>query len=340
MPFAVIRTDATQLIGGGHVMRCLSLANVLADNGWQVLFCGIDQTLQIAPLLGRASHEWRTMESVDNAEELRSHVPDGCDVLIVDHYSLDQKFERKCRDFARKILVIDDLANRSHDCNVLLDQTLGRSPKDYKHLVPADCRLLLGPSFALLRPQFTDVRKDVMKKRAAQNTLTKILVSFGTTDPYNLSERSLLALQMANFQGHTDVITGPQTPHIESIRAVAARSSFSVTVHSEVDDMAALMVQADLSIGAGGTTSWERCCVGLASLIIVVADNQKFITSQLEKVGAAACLGWHETTTVKDISDKITTVLRHPEHIKQMSEKAATVCDGLGSQRTYQALIA
>jgi len=338
MPLAVIRADATQLSGGGHVMRCLSLANVLAENGWEVLFSGLAQTPEFVPALAQSVFEWRTLKNAHNADELAAHVFRGCDLLVVDHYDLDQTFEQSCRSFARRILVIDDLADRPHDCDFLLDQTFRRSAEDYKPLVPQHCQYLIGPDFALLRRQFSQARYEALKRRGADIGLARVLISFGATDSHNLTERTLLALDQTGFQGHTEVILGTQAPHSKKVRAMAARSPFGITVHSEVTDMAALMSQADFAIGAGGTTSWERCCLGLPSLIVIVADNQNLITRELEKVGAAASVGWHQSVTVSDIAGAVTALLSRPERLKTMSDKAATICDGLGAQRTYQAL--
>lgn len=319
-------------------MRCLSLAGVMATNGWNVIFCGLAQTLEIVPALSQSSYGWQTLETADSAMELATHIPQGCDLLVVDHYNLDQAFEHSCRDFARRILVIDDLANRAHDCDFVLDQTYGRSIEDYLPLVPQHCQQLIGPDFSLLRAQFSQARKHALKRRGANMKLDRVLISFGATDSHNLTERSLLALEQTAFEGNADVILGPQTPHLESVRAIAAQSPFDVTVHGAVEDMAALMTQADLAIGAGGTTSWERCCLGLPSLIVIVADNQSLITRELDKAGAATSVGWHETVTVNDIAGKISAFQLDLQSLKIMSDKAAAICDGLGAQRTYQAI--
>jgi UDP-2,4-diacetamido-2,4,6-trideoxy-beta-L-altropyranose hydrolase len=319
----IIRADASPAVGGGHVMRCLSLADGLAAAGWRCVFAVAGDTRATVPALaGR--------EIVDLADPLDPGVlmralPGGADLLVTDHYGIGASYEAACRGWARRILVVDDLANRYHDCDVLLDQTLGRQKADYTRLVPKHVRLLLGPRYAVLRPEFTNMRKRSLEARASRRP-GRIVVSAGLTDPFNVT--GLLLDAVAGLSLAVDVVIGSICPHLASIRTAARRSG--ATVHIDCENMAALMADADIALGAPGTTSWERCCLGLPSLLVVLIDNQRINAAALAEAGAAMVLGERVSLAPGHVAAALARLKDDTAALAEMSRRAAAICDGLG----------
>jgi len=333
-PVAVFRADASVQIGGGHVMRCLTLADHMASQGWTISFCTQPESLQIIPKLASSPYTIHELKNPLDAQALKALHPDGCDLCVIDSYDIDEEYEKQLRNWARKIIIIDDLANRKHDCDLLLDQTLGRRPNEYIQLVPNNCQLLLGPEYALLRPQFAKARKDALRRRQRPHTIETILISFGATDPNKLAKRALKGINATGFTGHVDVVMGTDSTDINEIQTLSKSMGFSITPHVAVNDMAALLSRADLAIGAGGTSSWERCCLSVPSLIVIVANNQRMIAEELEKTGATIVLGWHKDITVEIFSEFFSRINSSEHILAEMTNKAQHICDGQGTLRT------
>jgi UDP-2,4-diacetamido-2,4,6-trideoxy-beta-L-altropyranose hydrolase len=331
---AVIRADAGVAIGGGHVRRCLVLAEALADAKWNVTFASQPGSHDAVPLLGRGAFAQISLEEGDEVTRLRDSVPAGCDLFVVDQYGLDADFERACRGWAKRILVIDDLADRQHDCDILVDQTPGRDASDYISLVPQHCRVLAGPAYALLDRRFQALRA---QRRAAER-VGQVLVSFGSTDSADMTSAALSAVRIARLSTEVVVVLGGSSPHLGHVREVAASLCPPAEIHVDVDDMAGAIVAADLAIGAGGVSSLERCCLGLPSLLIVVADNQRGNADALARAGAAVIVGSSADASPARIASALRELAENPARRQAMSEAAFAVCDGGGAFRVVNAL--
>lgn len=332
---ALFRADASPDIGGGHVMRCLTLADELRGNGWASTFAVSAQTVGTVPALGTSGHCVEVLPDTGllQAEALQNTARDDLDLLVIDHYGIGEEYERKCREFTRKILVIDDLANRSHCCDVLLDQTLGRKAGEYAALVPRGCQILVGSEYALLRPQFAHWRALSLARREKHTALRRILVSMGMTDPMNISERVLEGIEASGLQVEVDVLLGGGAPHLERIRNRARTSGIPVTVHASATDVAPLLAEADLAIGAAGSSSWERCCLGVPSVVLVVAENQRRVANELAGRGAVMALGGSLRDAAQNIAELLKTLASSFGRIYDLSQNAAAVCDGRGTRR-------
>ncbi len=353
----VIRTDASLQIGGGHLMRCLSLAEELRRKGSAVYFVcrnlqgNLTQRIEQAgfsvltlpaptafPISSANSHEaWLEVPWETDAQETSQAIQSAVgktDWLIVDHYALDERWEKALRPITKNILVIDDLADRPHDCDLLLDQTFTPDATErYKDLIAPDAKLLLGPKFALLRREFAECRKTLSPKNG---NLNRILVFFGTVDKSNQTAKTLDALRLLNLPNlQIDVVVGTTNPHRDIIQTQCATSS-NVQFHCPTKNMVELMTRADLAIGAAGTTSWERCCLGLPAVVIQLAENQKVICEELDRAGAILCLGQKENVTAENVAEAVRDFSNHPEKLRAMSEQAWKITDGLGAQRTSQ----
>jgi len=310
----VVRADASVSIGSGHVMRCLTLAEAARTRGAEVAFVCQTYPGNLNDLISRAGfvvhkipvaatgHVKRFPDAAQQADAdatIEAVQGKRIDWLVVDHYGLDRTWESRMRPYARKLMVIDDLADRRHDCDLLLDQNFHLSGAfRYDGLVSPTCTRLLGPRYALLRPEFADARAK-MKPRAGP--VRRVLVFFGGSDPANVTGRALEALSAPEF-GHLDVdaVVGITNPHRADIeRQIAARPR--TTLHVQVDNIAQIMARADLAVGAGGSTTWERLSLGLPSLVVTIAENQSRLTEDLHTEGLLTWIGGVDTVGAREI---------------------------------------
>lgn len=332
---AIFRVDASPGIGSGHVRRCLVLAEALAADGWRVAFACRAGTKEAVPSLARSAFACRVVSAErDGLASLHDLAAEGCDLLVVDHYGLDARFERSCRSWAKTIMVIDDLADRPHACDILVDQTPGRQASDYAGLVPGNCTILAGSQFALLDPRFRQVRERLC---APGDNVRRVLVSFGGTDPAGATVRALEALGVAKLGVAVDVVMGTATSDLGRIRQLAAELDPPAAVHVSVDDMASLIAQADMAIGAGGVSSLERCCLGVPSITITIADNQRKLADELAQAGATEYLGPVTQLSAADVADAVSRLASDPARRLAMRAAAITIVDGLGVARVRAA---
>jgi len=302
------RTDATIQIGTGHLMRCLTLADELKKQGAQVRFISRDLPFHLSDMLDLKGIEYYSLSMdavLEPKDELThsnwlgtSQVQDAkatiqaltdhpWDWVIVDHYALDKRWESAVRTNAKQIMVIDDLADRQHDCDVLLDQNFYADMQTrYDAKVPVHCQLLLGPRYALLRNEFRKLREQI-KPRTGQ--VKRILVFFGGVDSDNYTSLAIEALPSISDALHVDVVIGEQHPYREQIQNACLAHGYGCQV--QTTRMAELMADADLAIGAGGSACWERCAMGLPSLILVIAENQKKAAKDIDSAGVLINLG-------------------------------------------------
>ena len=326
-------------MGGGHVARCLALADELRNRGWRCAFATSAETAASMPALERSGHElWAlpasTLEDTEPAL-MSGHWPEGAAILIVDHYRRDAGFETACSPWAKQILVIDDLADRPHDCDFLLDPTLGRKPGDYSRLTPTTTRLLLGPDYALLRPEFAAARAASLERRRREPGLRRVLLSFGSTDPFDATGACLDELTRVLPDLSVDVVLGSAAPHLDAVRRRVEQRP-GTRLHVETEKMAALMAAADCALGGAGSTSWERCCLGLPAVAAILADNQRGIGRALSDTGAAVVAGEWGPTAAHFLVQELTALTSR--RLAKMSNAAAAICDGTGIFRVANAL--
>ena len=331
---AVFRVDGSIKIGGGHVMRCLTLADALRSVGWSCGFAVRDDTETVVPPFRASGHE-RLVLNCEESEEssaLRTRWPEGIDLLIVDHFGRDVSFERLCRPWARQIMAIDGI-HRCHDCDILLDPNLDRRPEDYAPLVSTRCQLLLGPRYALLRREFIGHRAAALSRRQDQSEVRRILVSMGATDNHNIAAVALQGIVEAGSTASVDLVIGPKTPHILALEELVEQLPINVTLRKWVPNMARLIAQADVAIGTAGSAAWEYCCLGLPSILLVAADNQYCTADSLTRHHAARALGDWVSVRPADIADALRQLELDNGLRKSMSEAGAQICDGQGVSR-------
>lgn len=350
----LFRTDASIAMGSGHVMRCLTLADELRKRGAEVMFMCREHTGHLISLIEGKGYQVVRLQQPESeyvtAPEDVSHAAwlgvswqqDAADTinaladahpqwLIIDHYAIDYRWEQKLRSHVGKIMVVDDLADRPHDCDLLLDQNLYQSMETrYDNQVPNTCQKLLGPKFALLRPEFGAARK-TLRQRSGE--IKRVLVFFGGVDSTNETEKALQALaSVTDHQFDVDVVVGGGNLNKERISNICSLYE-RFHYYCQVDNMAELMTSADFAIGAGGSTTWERCSLGLPSLVITLAENQVHIAQSAAKAGVLKYIGYFNTVSVEKLCQTISTAFATEGILNNMSENAQTLVDGEGVMR-------
>jgi len=335
-----VRADASLEIGTGHVTRCLTLGQSLREKGHVVYFicreehghlCDVVESQRFQcrrlPRLPEGSANWlaafREKDARQTCAAIDSHGGHP-DLLVVDHYKLDRSWESVLRPYVGRIFVIDDLADRMHDCDLLLDQNLHDFPDlRYASLVAAETQVFVGPEYALLRPEFGAVPAVPRTGR-----LHRMLSFFGGVDSSNESLKIIQALRLlGDAAPQTDLVLGWTNPHADHVLD-AARGLACVDVLRQTNEMARLMRQADLGLGTCGVAAWERCCVGLPSIVVVSADNQRDDARILESLGAARNLGDATEISVDQWARAIRDLRDDPRSLAAMSIAAASVMRG------------
>ena len=344
------RTDASNQIGTGHFMRCLTLAEELKKQGADIRFISRDLPAHLSDMLNTKSIELIPLSEddltatidelahaswlgINQAHDAKATVDalfgQVFDWIVVDHYALDIRWESIVRQHVKKIMVIDDLADRHHDCDILLDQNHYTDMQArYGHKVPEHCQLLLGPNYALLREEFRTLREQV---KVRNGEVKKVLVFFGGVDLNNYTFQAIEALSEIDAGLQVDVVIGAQHPFKELIENACAK--YGYIYHVQTSCMAQLMCQADLAIGAGGSASWERCSLGLPSLLIALADNQIAIAKELSAVNACIFMGDGDKVNLLNLKKWVTELIANPDRIRTISESAFSIADGLGVLR-------
>lgn len=331
-----IRVDSSTKLGGGHLMRCFSIAENLKRKNIKVLFICRELPGNLCKFI--ESRGYKVSYLPNNSFSLKNDAKQTIKVinqcketihwLLVDSYYIDKKWESTLRSFVNNIIVIDDLANRQHDCDLLIDHNLYENmEKRYENLLVQNCKKLLGPRYALLRPEFKEVRKTAKKR---DGSVQRILVSFGTSDPMNETAKVLKAINSLHLSISVDVVVGLSNPNKKIIKKLCATSS-NTLYHHQIDNIATLMNSADLSIGGGGSTTWERCCLGLPSLVSILSEDQLELTEVAAKNGYVINMGWANSLSTKNYINAIKNL--DPKTLVIMSKKGMQLVDGNGTLR-------
>ncbi len=358
----VFRLDCSELIGSGHLMRCLVLADRLSSNKNQIYFVFREMPVFFVNLIRtknfntiklkqihkknldlslstsfNSHRKWLKCGQVNDALETLNMLGQiEPDILVVDHYALDNIWESIVSIKIKKIFVIDDLSNRQHNCSFLLDQNFFLNQKKrYQGLVPKDCTLLLGPKFALLRNEF-ELTRNITDPRNGE--IKTILVCFGGFDYKNYTSLALNAISdiQKKILGKLSirVIVSKNFPHLEAIKKLCVKFGFEIFIQPK--KISALMADSDIAISAGGSTVWEMCSVGLPQILIAAADNQIQISKSLDIFGSSIFIKNKRNHNKAYIARLLEYLILNPRKVALMSNKAYSLADGLGSSRVCQ----
>ena len=337
-----IRADASPLIGGGHVMRCLALADALAERGARCSFVSAWMLPRLEETIAAHGHRYLGIlepAAAPSGPGWEGAVPDAAaqrrdadrtlaadsapDWAVVDHYWLGTPWEAQLRARQVRVLAIDDL-QREHACDLLLDQTAGRSSDEYRGRVPAHAVVLAGSAHALLRSEFRALRPQAVERRRAGGPVQRLLVSLGLSDVGGITAEVLDALLSLDLECAIDVVVGDEAASRDRVEATAKRDS-RIAVHVDPGELAQLIGEADIGIGAPGTSSHERCCLGLPSINLPLADNQREIGRRLAEMGAAL------VTEKEGLAGAVRRLFDDEPLRRRMAAAAAAVTDGTGA---------
>lgn len=357
-----LRADASPRIGSGHLMRCLTLADALRAAGHRCQFLTRDPPPHLVDLVRARGHalgllpapgthaptapadgpshaHWLAVDWSDDAGACRAVLAGPRpDWLVVDHYALDARWEAVLAPQVGRVLAIDDLADRAHRADLLLDVNAGRRAEDYDRWLAPGTPRLIGPSFALLRPEFAAARPAALARRE-DAAPRHVLIAMGGVDLPDASSAALDGLCASRLpaDARITVVMGAGAPALARVRERAAALPWPCEVAVEVDDMAGRMARADLAVGAAGGTAWERCCLGLPSIVVVLADNQRDGARALAEAGAAQLV-----ESVADLAAQLPGCVdawSAPGALARASQRAAALCDGLGTARVIEAMV-
>jgi UDP-2,4-diacetamido-2,4,6-trideoxy-beta-L-altropyranose hydrolase len=357
----IVRADASHIIGTGHVMRCLTLGETMRALGASVRFIcrkfdghlgemikrrGFEVKLLLpavgksVPSVGSEYEKWLGSTWQADAEETAAAIAafgTKPDWLIADHYALDANWEKRLRASVAHIMAIDDLAERLHDCDILLDQNLFADMNSrYNGKVPRHCTLLLGPTYALLRQEFRDARAEVAPR---VGSVKRLLVFLGGADAANYTATAMEAIAQLKSPDPdlaVDVVIGERHSQRNEIEATCHIRGFNC--HVQTAHIAKLMSNADLAVGAGGSASWERCCVGLPAVTVAVAHNQLAIAQGLSTFGACVYLGYYSEVDAGAMARAIESLMSDPGELRRLSLRGYAIVDGLGASRVASSL--
>lgn len=339
-PTLVVRADASKALGWGHISRTIALAEILHKEGWRIEYVAVDapealkQTIKAHGFmifnspLRQGSDLAIVKKRIHNAQRSGN----ACAVLI-DNYEINSLWESQIRSDRVAVIVIDDLLNRSHCCDLLIDAGIDTSTLDYKKLVPEDCTLLCGSKYAILRSEFSEHRQMSIAKKTNFDHLKTIVISFGGSDPDDHTKHALSTIIKAQIPNiRVTVLVGQSYPHLEKLSSIAQKSDCIVLQNAK--NVAEIFSQSDVAIGAGGISSLERCTLGLPSLITVIAQNQERSVHALINNSAAFYFA------PKDSASLVYGLLKlmNVDTYKSVSDQASRLVDGLGCKRVAVAI--
>ena len=356
----LFRVDSSLEMGTGHIMRCLTLAEELKREGFACYFFCRDFKGSKLALIKERGYElcvlkenkefkpndlyegWLGATSEEDAREVVAALASmklTPDLVIVDHYGIDSRWEELVKKDNSKLLVIDDLANRPHSCDLLVDQTLDRDSKDYEAFVPSHCIIMSGSNFSLLRREFSDSVES--SKSIRSGSRNEMLVNMGGTDPKNITEVVLKNLASARLPDDINItVIGISENRIsEKVIKEFDKRNISLSFNEYAQGMVDFILEADIAIGAPGATSWERCCLGLPSITIQTADNQKSIAKALDKNGASVFVGSWESIDFDSLTRAVEKLLNDEGFYSSMVESCYKVCDGKGALKVVKNII-
>jgi UDP-2,4-diacetamido-2,4,6-trideoxy-beta-L-altropyranose hydrolase len=342
MKYIIFRVDSSRSLGAGHLMRCLTLAEAMKKLGVRSHF--VYQTLpdHLGRLIKERGYSYTEISGShfdperDAQLTLDSVNAVGADWVIVDHYLIDARWESYIKGHVERVIVIDDLANRQHQCDFLIDQNPIQCEKQYDKLLPANAVQLLGTEYALIRPEFLEMRPESLQRRA-NSSLETLTISMGGIDNQNINLKVLEILQTTHHATDLQInlVLGFHSPWLGQIKNFLAQSSLHVELYSHVHDMASLLMRSDLALGAAGGSAWERCCLGVPSIIMAIAENQKSGAIALRSSGAATYI-----SSISEIPAALSNFFKDESGHKlfKMSTAASQLIDGHGARRITERL--
>ena len=359
----VFRADASPLIGSGHIIRSLALAAELSKAGHSIVFVARELPESLRRLIIEAGHALRMLPTVSSgmkrnegmgtcahwlqapwkvdAEQTLENIRDLGEIewLIIDHYALDIHWEKELRPLVKYILVLDDLADRKHDCDILVDEMVVRKPDEYKDLVPSHCRVLTGARYTILREEFSRLRMSSIERRLKEKRVRRLLVILGSGSPENLLIEAVSAIaDNLSEDMIVDIALGAMQISNAGKSRIKAILGKRGVFHDFSASVARLMHDADIAVGASGMAAYERCCMGLPSIQFVQAENQIVTAEYFHRAGAALTIDANSPSFFQDLKRAVRGLMENKHLRRKMVVQAADIVDGLGTRRIREAM--
>jgi UDP-2,4-diacetamido-2,4,6-trideoxy-beta-L-altropyranose hydrolase len=344
----VFRVDASAQIGTGHIMRCLALAQAWQSRGGQAYFCSKDLPVALAYRLEIENiHKIELQTSPGSLEDSQEIIAlcqkHHSQYLVLDGYHFNAVYQQNIKSSGLQLLIIDDYGHASSYCSdLILNQNITANANLYLS-VATYSQLLLGCDYALLRREFWGWRDDnkYTLREFELKSPFRILITLGGSDPDNVTLLVLNALKyFDDNKFNAKVIVGGSNPNLDLLRSTCADFGNSVVFYFDVTDMPKVMSESDLAISAGGSTCWELAFMGIPSLLIILAENQKTIAKRLGDLNISINLGWHHSITSEKIAMELKKLIDNPTKIHEMRSKSLALVDGYGSNRVVDSIIA
>lgn len=354
------RVDASPVIGTGHVVRCLNLARQLTRKGAEVVFlsrelpenfrrqidqigCVLMELTQFGDVLPQNPNlyeTWLGCSQIEDAKECEALIGKQEDIsLIVDHYGVNEEWLGIAKKACSKLIVIDDLAERKLDVDVVINQNLGWIASDYAHLVGQETKLLLGPQYAILAENYATARQKLDRSFKSEAPL-RALVSLGGADNENISGKVARFLERMETKHNfvTTIVVGPMNPNFKELNAISQRSDGKIVLIQGSNNLVEAYLSHDIAIGAVGSSSWERCCLGLPTILVPIAENQKSAAKKLDGAGAGILVNYESGQFGLDLHNALDQMSNF-EVREEISQRALDICDGEGAARLCDELV-
>lgn len=325
-PKILFVADAGPAVGGGHVMRSLTLARALEAQGASYAFVG-------SPAMGEVLDAFAPESARTIADDLAVAVQrETFDAVVFDHYGLSEP-EHRAMAKGRPVLVVDDLANRPLGADIVVDAGPERKAEDYLGLAPEDARLLLGPTFAAVRPEFAALREPALAWRG--EPVQRVLIAMGLTDVGGITARLVERVRPRLNDTGIDVVLGAAAASLPGLSKVARRDA-RLMLHVDTPHMARLTAEADIAIGAPGSSTWERCVLGLPSVLVILAENQRPAGRAMAERGAALVVDLAAPDFEAAFDRAFLKLLRDAGARRDLAARSSEMCDGLGAGRAAE----
>lgn len=339
----IFRIELTISSGGGHYTRCITLAKSLQLLSFDILFIISSDlshvqkntealgfkciTINPSPVLDDASLTSRILMSYSGRAI----------ALIIDHYDIDFEWISSVRPYCTKVVVIDDLANRKLDCDLLVNQVHNSDISDYRLIVPQDCQLLLGSNYTLLRPEFLANRMILLSKKPPTR-VQKIHLLFGAGDPMSLC--AIYACNILDTFADVELVIN-SSQHSSQLELLNSISNASGRVHHIVDstDIAADMSQCQFAVGTPGMSTWERACLGIPSIQIGSSLNQVEIMRELDRSKICHWFGMAKDVRMDCFLKKLKVLLGDDQWRSEVRQSCLRAVDGKGTKRVSTAIM-
>ncbi len=339
-PKLVIRADGGAQIGFGHVMRCLALGQAWQKAGGSVAFVGAASSPGLEARIGSAGMEFARIDAppgsgADSEATIQIAKEMAAGWVAIDGYHFGAEHQRALKDGGLRVLAFDDYGHAGHYfADFVLNQNISADPKLYPLRDPKT-RLLLGSRYVQLRSEFLGWRE---WERKISDEATRVLVTMGGEDRDNVAGKVLAALELLEeLKLESRVVVGGACPHWAELQGRA--SGRAVELIRDPSGMAELMAWADVAISAAGSATWELAFMGVPSLLVSLADNQRAVAETMGRQGIAENLGWHEDVAAGAIGDALRELAGCRERRSRMSARGRALIDGHGSERVVAAML-